>query len=390
MSSAPKEFYTTYRNLISRGLYKNIVKPFLFSRDPEYVHDMFTRIGIRLGSSKYTRSWTRNLLHYRHPMLYQEIAGMTFENPIGLSAGFDKNAMLIDIMPSVGFGFMEVGSITGEVCEGNPAPRLWRLPDAQSLVVYYGLKNDGCEAIAHRLQLRTPKRAPLPSKYAIPVGVSVAVTNACTTVTTDEAIADYCKAFRVMEPYASYLTINISCPNTYGGQPFTDPIRLEALLSALDAIPTHKPIFVKLAPDYSFEHIDTLLAVICAHRVTGVICTNLTKQRTHHSLQSETVPEQGGMSGKVVQDTADALLAHVYKRVGKQLVCIGSGGVFTAEDAYRKIRLGAHLVQLITGMVFEGPQVISTINQGLVTLLRRDGFTSIAEAVGSGIDTKIQ
>lgn len=364
---------TRYRNKAIQGVYKGVLKPFFFKRDPEAVHDKMVGAGKLLGRHRTTRFLTKTLFGYEHPVLAQDVLGIHFKNPIGLSAGFDKNAELIDILPSVGFGFAEVGSITGEVCEGNAKPRLWRLPKSNGLVVYYGLKNDGCESIAERLSGK---------KFKIPIGVSVAMTNCEATTDIDVGIKDVAKAFTTMEPHGSYVTINISCPNTVSGQPFIDPINLEKLLTALDVIETEKPIFIKLSPDLTDINLDEILAVAKAHRVDGIICANLTKKRDNPKLFDSAIPHKGGVSGQAVQDKADQMLSYIYQKEGKRFVLVGCGGVFSAADAYRKIRLGASLVQMITGMIFEGPQVISEINRGLVELLKRDGFTSIQDAVG--------
>lgn len=364
---------TAYRNRALRGVYKKVLKPVFFTRDPEVVHDAMVKAGKVLGRHRTTRWATKQFFGYSHPLLEQDVLGVHFKNPIGLSAGFDKNAELVDILPSVGFGFAEVGSITGEVCEGNAKPRLWRLPKSHGLVVYYGLKNDGCEIIADRLREK---------KYQIPIGVSVAMTNCEATADIDTGIQDFAKAFRTMERHGSYVTINISCPNTVSGQPFIDPDNLEKLLTTLDTIPTEKPVFIKLSPDLTEINLDAILAVTRVHRVHGIICANLTKKRDNPQLFDAAIPEKGGVSGAAVQDMADQMLSHIYKKEGKRFVLVGCGGVFSAEDAYKKIRLGATLIQMITGMIFEGPQVISEINRGLVKLLRRDGFKNIQDAVG--------
>lgn len=361
------------RNSVMRVLYRLVLKPIFFRNDPEVVHDGMTKVGKILGNFWLGKRVTQMLFGYSHEILKQNVLGITFQNPIGLSAGFDKNVELTDIFPSVGFGFVEVGSITGNQCSGNPKPRLWRLPKSKSLVVYYGLKNDGCEAIAKRIAHKY---------FAIPVGMSVAMTNCKENLEVEKGVQDFAKAFTVMKEFGSYITVNISCPNTTGGQPYTDPVKLEQLFLVLDTIPTEKPIFIKLSPDLSREQTDSILDVIGRHRVHGIICTNLTKKRGNEKLLDSEIPEVGGMSGKVVQDMADDMLAYVYKKTGKKYILMGCGGVFTAEDAYKKIRLGASLVQMITGMIFEGPQVISEINQGLVELLKRDGFKNVSEAVG--------
>ncbi|MFZ1074909.1 MAG: quinone-dependent dihydroorotate dehydrogenase [Minisyncoccia bacterium] len=362
-----------YRNKIIHGSYSNVLKPIFFRFDPEAVHDGMTSVGKNLGALAFSRALTGFLFNYENPVLTQEILGITFKNPVGLAAGFDKNAQLVDILPDVGFGFAEVGSITGEKCAGNAGTRLWRLPKSKSLAVYYGLKNDGCEAISMRL---TGK------KFRIPIGASVAMTNCAENNDTDKAIKDYAKAFKTMEPIADYITVNISCPNTQGGQPFIAPAELDKLFTLLDTLPTKKPIFIKLSPDITHEQIDAILAVLSKHRVHGIICSNLTKKKDNPKLVDAGVLWKGGISGKGVEDASNALLAYAYKKAGSRFVLIGCGGVFTAEDAYKKIRLGASLIQMIAGMIYEGPQVISEINQGLSELLRRDGFKNISDAIG--------
>ena len=358
---------------MTRHAYIHALKLILFQFDPEDVHDRFISVGERLGRSPFLKNVVSRSWSFAHPSLVQTIRGITFPNPIGLSAGFDKNAQLTDNLPSLGFGFAELGSVTGEPCAGNPRPRLWRLPKSKSLLVYYGLKNDGCEAIAARLNGRA---------FQIPMGISVAKTNSPDTVDVEKGIQDYAKAFRALANIGSYLTINISCPNAFGGEPFTDPDRLERLLTGIDRIPTQKQIFLKLSPDLTLTQLDAILDTVSRHRVHGFICSNLTKNRENSRIIEITVPKNGGLSGKVVDGLADSQLTYIAKRVGTTYTLIASGGVFSAEDAYRKIRLGASLVQLITGMIFQGPQLIGEINRGLVRLLERDGFKNISEAVG--------
>ena len=374
-----KDLIISCRNKIIHGLYLGILKPIFFRQDPELVHDYMTRVGAVLGKHYFGRAITGSLFDYKNEKLAQNILGITFKNPIGLSAGFDKNAEMIDILPSVGFGFAEVGSITGEKCEGNPKPRLWRLPKSKSLVVWYGLKNNGCEEISKRLRKKLDGK-----HFDIPVGVSVAMTNCSENLNLDNAIEDFSKAFRVMEPIGDYITVNISCPNAQGGQPFIDPQKLDNLFNTLDTIVTKKPVFIKLSPDLSYVELDSILEVVHKHRINGIITTNLTRKRDNPKIVDENIPKVGGMSGKAVKDLADDVLVYISKKE-KNLVLIASGGVFTAEDAYKKIRLGASLIQMITGMIYEGPQVVSEINRGLVELLKKDGFGNISQAIGADI-----
>lgn len=373
---APNIMLIATRNLVIHTLYTHILKKIFFMQDPEDVHDRMTQTGVRLGSHSITRKVTSLLFNYQHPMLEQEVKGIHFPNPIGLAAGFDKNALLIDVLPSVGFGFAEVGSVTGEPCAGNPKPRLSRLIKSRSLNVYYGLKNDGCEAIASRLKDK---------RFPIPLGISVAKTNCEATCATLAGIEDYVKAYKAFDTIGSYMTINISCPNAFGGQPFTDRERLDMLLKEIAKLPKPKPVFLKLSPDLDQKAIDSIIQVARKYTVDGFIIANLTKKKQNNPLISdENVPEDGGLSGKVVEQQANELIEYVYRKTQGEFVIIGCGGVFSAEDAYTKIKLGASLIQMISGMIFEGPQVISEINRGLVKLLQEDGYASIGEAVGSG------
>lgn len=368
-----KEILIRLRNRITGFSYLHILKPFLFRFDPESVHDRMVFFGSVLGYTRITRRLTGYFFRYENKeFLAQEILGIRFPNPIGLAAGFDKNAELHTILPEVGFGFAELGSITGEPCVGNAKPRLWRLKNSQSLGVYYGLKNDGCEAISRRLD---------GEQFGIPMGISVAKTNSSETVETEAGVRDYVKAFSHFTSIGSYITVNISCPNAFGGEPFTSPEKLDRLFDSLDRIPTQHPIFIKISPDLSREQVDQIITIIERHRVHGFICSNLTKQRDLSTIH-DAVPEKGGLSGKVVEDLSNDLIRYVFTKTNGKYVIIGCGGVFSAEDAYKKIKYGASLVQLITGMIYQGPQLISEINVGLVRLLKKDGYRNIHEAIG--------
>ncbi|MDD5415933.1 MAG: quinone-dependent dihydroorotate dehydrogenase [Candidatus Daviesbacteria bacterium] len=359
-----------------RFLYQNLLKPVFFKIDPESIHDFMTWVGMLLGKSKITKSITAFFLTYSHPSLEQKILGIKFNNPVGLAAGFDKNARLTQILPSVGFGFTEIGTITGEPCSGNPKPRLWRLKESKSLLVYYGLKNDGCETISNRLEKE---------KFTIPVITSIGKTNCQETVDREAGIKDYVKAYKRFTDIGHFFDINLSCPNAFGGQPFSDPQSLDQLLEEIDKIATQKPVFLKVSPDLTDQQIDEILSVVSKHKVAGFICTNLTKdfQKAKAKISDKKFPEKGGISGKVVEDLANDLIQKIYLKTKGEYIIIGCGGVFSAEDAYKKIKLGASLVELITGMIFEGPQLISEINQGLVKLLQKDGYKNISEAVGA-------
>ncbi len=366
--------------------YKHVLKPVFFLMDPEKIHDRMVKTGKILGITAAGR-WLMRVMFYSHsPMLRQKVAGLDFVSPVGLAAGFDKNIELPLVLSNLGFGFAEFGSVTGEPCEGNPKPRLWRLKRSESLVVYYGLKNEGAEVLSKHLKKMKAKAHRTKTGKHFVYGVSVAKTNSSCTVDRKAGIADYHKAYELMRESADYITVNISCPNAFGGEPFTDKESLELLLSDLDHLHVQgKPVFLKFSPDLSKKEIDELLEVCGRHKVDGFVCTNLTKKRGNHKIVDKEVPEKGGISGKVVKHLSDDLITHIYKKTGGKKVIIGVGGVFNAEDAYAKIRLGANLVQLITGMIFIGPSAISQINLGLEELLQRDGFKNISEAVGADI-----
>lgn len=367
------EWFVYSRNKLICFLYKGVLKPTFFLLDPERIHDSMIWVGRILGSNFLTRNLTSLFFNYSNKALEQKILGIKFPNPVGLSAGFDKDARLTKILPSVCFGFTEVGTITGEKCSGNPKPRLWRLPKSKSLVVYYGLKNDGCKKIASRLK---------GEKFDIPVITSIGKTNNKKTVQTDKGIKDYLKAYQEFADIGQIFDINISCPNTFGGQPFSDPIKLDKLLTEIDKIPTKKPVFIKMPPDLTEKELDEILGVVEKHKIAGFICSNLTKTRSSRIIDQD-IPEHGGFSGKVVEELANNLIKKIYQKTKGKYIIIGCGGASSAEDAYKKIRLGASLVQLITGMIFEGPQVISQINQGLVRLLKKDGYTNISQVIGT-------
>jgi dihydroorotate dehydrogenase len=361
------------RNSIVRFLYKQLARRIFFLMDPEKIHNYMIAFGRFLGSNPVTRAITAFFFSYSNKTLNQNILGIHFKNPVGLAAGFDKDAKIIGVMKATGFGFTEIGSVTGEPCPGNPGRRLWRLIKSQGLLINYGLNNQGAEEISKRLSHK---------KFLTPVGTNVAKTNCKATVDVQAGIADYTKAYRLLSNIGDYSVINISCPNAFGGEPFTDPERLESLLVEIKKVPSKKPIFVKIAPDLKEAVVDNILEISLKHGVKGFICTNLTKNRNNQKILDKNLPEIGSISGKPIEGLSEKMISYVYKKTKGKAVIIGVGGIFSAEDAYRKIRLGSSLVQMITGMIFEGPQVISEINQGLVRLLKKDGFKNISEAVG--------
>lgn len=370
--------YIKIKFLFEGFVYRNFLKKVFFKFDPEDVHDLMLSAGYFLGRYRITRFLTRFFFDFQHQSLSQEILGLKFRSPVGLSAGFDKNAKLVDILPEVGFGFMELGSVTAEPYEGNPKPRLFRLPKSKALVVYFGLMNVGVNKFIQRLRKFAQKKSI--------VGISVAKTNCTRTSNQKEGILDYVESLKILERenIGDYYTINISCPNTFGGEPFTTEQSLNELLTEIDKLKIRKPVFVKMPINLEMTEFDKLLDIIVKFNLAGVVIGNLTKVRDSNLIKDE-IPDhiKGGISGLPTQTLCNDLILHTHRRFGDKLIIIGVGGIFSAEDAFEKIRRGASLVQLITGMIFQGPQLIGEINFGLTQLLKKSGYSSIREAIGS-------
>ena len=360
------------KNKLNGAFYSGVVKRICFRFDEEKVHNFFVKTGKIVEGNIFSRKITKMIFNYQNSCLEQKIFGIKFRNPLGLSAGFDKNAELISAMEDVGFGFCEVGSVTAKPCKGNSGRRILRIPEKKSIWVNLGLNNNGADEISSRLKGR---------KFGIPIGVNIAKTNCKETLEPEKGISDYVYSLKRFSErkVGNYFTINISCPNSYGGQPFSEPELYDSLLREIKKLKISRPILVKLSPDLEKNQLDKILNISEKHKIDGFVCSNLTKKNNSF--------KKGGMSGKEVSSKSNNLLSQVYKKTRRWKnapVLIGVGGIFSAEDAYNKIKLGASLVQLITGMIYQGPGVISEINYGLTKLLKKDGFANISEAVGSG------
>jgi dihydroorotate dehydrogenase len=355
-----------------------IVRPLLFLFDSETVHVLFVRFGAGLTKTPGVRWLTEKLASKSIPSLVTTIAGITFPSPIGLAAGFDYEARLPEALPMLGFGFDTVGTITKGAYEGNRYPRLGRLIRSRSLVVNKGFKNLGIEATLEHLKHLHP---------IVPLGLSIGRTNTKTYTTHAEAIDDIVYSFKQAEgsgAHISYYELNISCPNLSVPIEFYEPERLDELLKAVTDIGLWHPVFIKMPIDKDDETVRAMLDVIVKHPIAGIIIGNLRRERAHPTVipaESEKYP-RGGLSGVPCRDRSDELIRLAYERAGSTLAIIGCGGVFSADDAYHKIRLGASLIQLITGLIFNGPFLPREIALGLEKLLEKDGFANIADAVG--------
>ena len=363
--------------------YRRIAKPVLFAQHPDKVHAAMIRMAKGVQRVPLVRDVMKGWAYRNDKVLAQEIAGVFFRNPVGLSAGLDKNADTVGVMQRVGFGWMTAGSVTALACEGNPKPWFHRLKKTRSLVVHVGLANRGAEAVASRI-----RRYPDVLFKQFPLSVSAAKTNAKEVVSDEAGVKDYTTTLARMEqePHVALHEINISCPNTYGGEPFTTPGRLELLLAAVDKLGLKKPVFVKMPISLEWGEFRKLLQVIQRHQVRGVSIGNLRKDRRGAALQDE-LPDSvpGNLSGVPCRDLSTTLIRRTYKLYGDKLVIVGIGGIFSAEDAYEKVKAGASLVALVSGVIFEGPQLIGDINHGLVQLLKADGYDNIAQAVGADV-----
>ena len=368
---------------LTRIGYAYIAKPILFRLHPDDVHRRLIFFGSSIQRIPLLNDLPKLWRYTNDRYLSQTIEGVTFRNPVGVSAGFDKNIQLPVLLKAVGFGFMIGGSVTYRECAGNEGRWYYRLPKTQSLVIHAGLPNQGALRIDARI-----RRYIKTIFDDFPLSVSIAKTNSRKAATDDEAVKDYICSLRLFDTNdrPSIFEINISCPNTYGGEPFTTPDRLEKLLSHIDAAAVSRPVFLKMPTDLSFPAFDALLDVILRHHIQGVTISNLYKDRRTAQL-NDPLPDSipGNLSGRPCRTVSTELIRRTYRKCGGRLVIIGVGGVFTAQDAYDKIKAGAHLIALVTGMIFEGPQLVGEINRELVALLKKDGFNNITDAVGTGL-----
>lgn len=342
-------------------LYKHVLKPLLFRFDPEYVHDRMTAQGVRLGEHAVTRSLIDALYGYHGPDISKTVDGIRYRTPFLLSAGFDYNGQLSRILPHIGLGGEEMGSVTARPCEGNPQPRLTRLPRSKAILVNKGLRNDGVDGVISRLK-HTPRERVGGIDFV--TGISIARTNSAACVPIEAGIEDYCYSFRRLneEGAGDYYTINISCPNAFGAEAFNDPALLPRLLSALKEIPCTKPVYVKMPINIPWPQFEALLKIIDSYGLSGVVIGNLNKDYGSLDHRDEAPAVfKGGLSGKPCTHLSTDLIHKTRELYGKRFTVIGVGGVMSPETAMEKFAAGADLVQLITGIIFEGPGLVKKL-----------------------------
>lgn len=372
-----------YLPKISETIYKRFIRKILFRIEPENIHNTMIKLGEQFGKSKTIRNFLSSQFRIKDDTLIQNLVGIKFENPIGLAAGFDYEAKLTQILPSLGFGFETLGTITNLQCEGNPKPRLGRLSKSNSLMVNKGFRNPGAKNVIKKL-------SGLP--FDTPIGISIGKTNLQEINTQQKSIGDIISTFMLLEESDlnhSYYELNISCPNLHGNVSFYPLKKLKELLIEIDKLYVKKPIFVKMPHEKTNNEIVKVLDAISRHCPKGIILSNLSKNRENKLLVQGEVNRFpagiGSFSGKPTYKRSNELIKLAYENFKERFVIIGCGGVFNADDAYEKIKLGASLIQLITGMIFEGPQIASKINSGLIKLLKEDGLDNISEAIGNSV-----
>jgi len=350
------------------------IRPLAFKLPAETAHDLGKRTLRAAQSTWPTRKALAVAYQYEHPALEVDLFDTTFPNPVGVAAGFDKNAEVTHALEALGFGFVEIGTVTPYPQEGNDRPRLFRLQEDEGMVNRMGFNGQGMERVRERLETDgTP---------GFPLGVNIGKMNSSSEA---EAIEDYRRVFDRLSPFADYVVVNVSCPNTPDEFDEASPDHLEAIFETLEAENDRGvPILVKIGPDEPEASVLDLVDIVREFDLDGIVATNTSTAR--EGLESPNREEWGGLSGQPIEDRSTDVIRTIAAHTDGELPIVGVGGVDSAGSAYEKIRAGASLVQLYTGFVYGGPSTAKGINRGLVTLLERDGFSSVEEAVGADLE----
>ncbi len=362
-------------------VYQFGLRPLLLSLDPELSHQVAIEFCRRISNSSSLRSIVHKFCAYEDPRLHQKLWGIDFPNPVGLAAGFDKDAIAVGAWSSLGFGFAEVGTITAQPQPGNPKPRLFRLPNDRAVLNRMGFNNHGAEAISIELKADLD-RHPLSSPLGINLGKSK-------ITPLEDAWKDYASSFKLLRELGDYFVVNVSSPNTPGLRDLQNTQQLAAILAAIQTENIeHKPILVKIAPDLHNDDVIQVVNTCISHQVAGMIATNTTISRDR--LTTKILPvtgnplseEAGGISGKPLSNRSTEVIRLIWQATNGKLPIIGVGGIFSADDAWDKITAGASLIQIYTGLIYQGPFVVPQILKGLVQKLDRHGLNDISQAVG--------
>ncbi len=369
-------------------IYQLGIRPLLFSglkADPEWLHQQTIGFLGWLENNRDRPAVKRALAQLQRSLCLQDVRleqklwGVNFPNPLGLAAGFDKDAVAAGVWSHLGFGFSELGTVTFQAQPGNPRPRLFRLPQDLAALNRMGFNNYGAAAMATKL-------AQASTSLSSPIGINLGKSK---VTPLDAAAADYLGSFRQLKDWGDYFVVNVSSPNTPGLRSLQDAAQLGLILDALQQENQgEKPILVKIAPDLEWEAITNILAIAKTYKLAGIIATNTTISRQGLKTQAiaatgkSVETEAGGISGAPLRDRSTEVIRLIWKQTQGQLPIIGVGGIFTAEDAWEKITAGASLVQVYTGWIYEGPWMVRRILAGLLQKLEARGLATISEAVG--------
>ncbi len=337
-------------------MYKSIIRKFLFQIDPEKVHHFSFKTLKFLFKFPFTKNIAKSMFLVKDKKLERKLFGLTFKNPIGLAAGFDKNANLFNEFTNFGFGFVEIGTVTPKPQDGNPKKRLFRLIKDEAIINRMGFNNDGVKIIADRLRKK---------KTDIIIGGNIGKNK---VTPNEQAVDDYIICFNELFDVVDYFVVNVSSPNTPNLRELQDKEPLTNLLSALQKInqkkESPKPLLLKIAPDLSDDQLYDIIDIVKNTKIDGVIATNTTIARDN--LVSENRKETGGLSGKPVKDRSTEVIRFLSEKSNKAFAIIGVGGIYSAQDAKEKLDAGADLIQVFTGFIYEGPGLVKKINQSLL------------------------
>jgi dihydroorotate dehydrogenase len=368
--------------------YRRLIRPALFAQDSERIHNRTVATLARISRSPALCSFFSAL--YGAPELPVEVFGLKFPNPVGLAAGMDKHAAAVPAWEALGFGFTELGGVTWHAQPGNTAPRMFRAVRDEALINRMGFNNPGAEAMAATLrQWRERDRWP-----AHPVGINLGKSK---TTPNEKAAEDYANSFRLLRPLADFFVVNVSSPNTPNLRQLQDKAALDEILAALQQLNAQsanepaKPLLVKVAPDLTFEALDEILELASRRRLAGIVATNTTIARpeTTDEQVRKIYSEAGGLSGRPLRARSTEVIRHIHRQTRGTLPIIGVGGIFNAEDAWEKIAAGASLIQVYSGLVYEGPALPKQIVRGVKERLDTRGWKSLTQAVGNDAEGKL-
>ncbi len=361
-------------------VYRNLLRPFLFTQNAEEIHNFTINSLGRVSRSEFFCQALHSF--FGAPQLPVSAFGVQFSNPVGLAAGMDKAAEAIHAWPALGFGFTELGAVTWLAQPGNPSPRVFRAIPEQAIVNRMGFNNPGAEAVAATLaKWKTAGRWP-----SNPVGMNLGKSKVTPLANAAE---DYAKSLKALLPLLDFFVVNVSSPNTPNLRELQDKAALNDIFCAMNEVRDHsaesrKPVLVKVAPDLSCEALDQILELIGPRKIDGIVATNTTISRPEASDERvrKVYAETGGLSGKPLRRRSTEVIRHLYRQTRGTVPIIGVGGIFNAQDAWEKITAGAVLVQVYTGMIYEGPGIARAIVTGLLERMSANGITNLRDAVG--------